>query len=180
MFGGPFRNLTNIGGVCSLPVERSKSVSKAPGHRLTGWAAINISLFKVSWPLTYRSLPSLPPEGLCFPTGPRSGFHLLPTKACMHFASSLSLVRKNDTSPAGLSNISSLQKEHHVCEIPVCTGCECVQNCSGKRTGKVKEMKTHRFPVCGISVSVLELIHNWNPVDVSTGRGLPVDHDIII
>lgn len=47
---------------------------------------------------------------------------------------------------------------------------------------KEKERKTHCFPVCGISVSVLEFINNVHPAtfDVSSGRGLPVDHDIII
>lgn len=58
-----------------------KTVSKAPVHRLTCRAAIVIGLFKVSRPLTYRSPPLLPPEGLCFPRGPRSGFHHLANKA---------------------------------------------------------------------------------------------------
>lgn len=58
-----------------------KTVSKAPVHRLTCRAAIVIGLLKVSRPLTYRSPPLLPPEGLCFPRGPRSGFHHLANKA---------------------------------------------------------------------------------------------------
>lgn len=69
-------------------------------------AAINMSLFKVPRPLTYRSLPLLPPEGLCFPRGPRSGFHHLANKAAC--ISPQASGRKRDTLPIELSNISFL------------------------------------------------------------------------
>lgn len=56
--------------------EGSKSTSnKAEVDRLAGQAVINMSLYKVPWPPTYRSLPSLPSERLCFLRGPCSDFH---------------------------------------------------------------------------------------------------------
>lgn len=57
--------------------EGSKTASSAAFHRLAGWLIMIISLFKVPWPLTYRSLPSLPSARLCFPTDPCCGFHCL-------------------------------------------------------------------------------------------------------
>lgn len=67
-------------------MKGSKTVSKAAFVRLAGQAVMNMSLFKVGWPLTYRSLPSLPSERLCFPRGPCSGFHCLANKATLHFS----------------------------------------------------------------------------------------------
>lgn len=139
---GPFRNLTNTKGECALPLEGSKTVSKAPVRRLTCLAAINMSLFKVSRPLTYRSLPLLPPEGLCFPRGPRFGFHHLANKAaCISpRQSSLHAVRKHNTLPIRLSNHSYLQSR--VFESSLCTEPERLRNFRGKQ----KKMEDSQFP----------------------------------
>lgn len=58
---------------------------------------MNMSLYKVPWPLTYRSLPSLPSERLCFPRGPCSGFHCPANKATLHFSHETSWGRGKET-----------------------------------------------------------------------------------
>lgn len=174
---GPFRNLTNTKGECALPVKGSKTVSRAPVHRPTCWAVINISLFKVSRPLTYWSLPLLPPEGLCFPRGPRSGFHHRANKAAC--ISPRASAQCGNMTPCPSDEATFLTSKGNMGF--VYRGWVCVQNCLGNK-GEENERKTHNFPVCGISVSVLELIQNAHPAKfgVSWGRGLPVDQDIVI
>lgn len=67
-------------------MEGFKKVSHAAFVRLDRPTLLNTSLCKVPWPLTYRSLPSLPLERLCFPRGLCSGFHCLANKATLHFS----------------------------------------------------------------------------------------------
>lgn len=143
-------------------------------------ATINMSLFKVPRPLTYTSLPLLPPEGLWFPRGPHSGFH--------HHANKAACIRPKPRHSRETWHLALRTKQH--CFPLKGTSClwkQCVYGggvcaeLSGKK-GKETERKTHNFPVCGISVSVLELIYNVHPAKfgVSWGRGLPVDQDIIV
>lgn len=166
---------------------------------------MNMSLFKVPWPLTYRSLPSLPSERLCFPRGPCSGFHCLANKATLHFSHKSSGGRGKETRHCACMTYLQLtfkrvHKSVCICvSLCMCTEafCEvlrclftCVRTCNCVRALKQgrkienlrasKQEKTYRFPICGIFLSVLDLVLNAHPArpDVCRGRGLPVDHDI--
>lgn len=70
----------------TVMMEDFKTVSKAAFVRWAGPAVMNMRLCKVPLPLTYRSLPSLPSERLCFPRGPCFCFHCLANKATLHFS----------------------------------------------------------------------------------------------
>ena len=53
--------------------------------------------------------------------------------------------------------------------------------CASLKERVQRRGRTHRFPVCGVSLSVLDFILDAHPasLDICGGWGLPADHDIV-